>query len=366
MRVLLFSKAAVRAVYHKQYEFIAAQPIIDELLVAVPPYWREPHVGIIPLEKITPQGYRLEVIPLRWNGQYHLYYVPRMSYLLQQFRPDLVHFDEEVYNFATFHATLIAWRVGAHRVAFCWQNIYRRYPPPFRWFERVLARRLSGVVAGNADALEVLRRKGFNLPMTVIPQYGVDTESFSPNVPFTPPPLRVGYLGRLVLAKGIDTLLESIRYCPDDCELWIAGEGEQTPWKALAEQMGVANRVRWLEAIPSRQVADYLRQLHVLVLPSRTTTRWKEQFGRVLVEAMACGVPVIGSDSGEIPCVIGDAGLVFPEGDAQRLAECICTLKENPDVCTELSHKARERAVRQFSMAQVASQYVKFWSSLLT
>lgn len=363
MRILLFSKAAIRAVYHRQYEYIAAHPAIDELLVAVPPYWQEPRVGRIPLEEITPRGYRLEVTPLRWNGHYHLYYAPHLPRLIRQFRPDLVHIDEEVYNFATFHAAMMAGRVGAHTVAFCWQNIYRRYPPPFRWFERALARWLSGVVAGNADALEVLRSKGFNLPMTVIPQYGVDTTAFSPDVTTPPPPFRVGYLGRLVPSKGIDTLLESTRHCLD-CELWIAGEGEQTPWKALAEQMGVANRVHWLGAVPSRHVADFLRRLHVLVLPSRTTPRWKEQFGRVLVEAMACGVPVIGSSSGEIPRVIGDAGFVFPEGDAQQLAQHIVLLKQHPEVWTDLSHKARERAVQQFSMAQVASRYVEFWSSL--
>ena len=66
-----------------------------------------------------------------------------------------------------------------------------------------------------------------------------------------------------------------------------------------------------LPQIPSDQVAVEMRKLHALVLPSRTTPRWKEQFGRVLIEAMACGVPPVGSDSGEIPHVIDDAGLVF-------------------------------------------------------
>lgn len=364
MRVLLFSKAALRAVYHKQYEHLSAHPAITELLIVVPPFWNEPRVGRIPLEPVEPQGYRLEVTPLRWNGRYHLYYAPRLPRLLRQFRPDLVHVDEEVYNFATYHAVLMARRVDADTVAFCWQNIYRRYPPPFRWFESALSRRLSGVIAGNADALQVLQRKGFNLPMAIIPQYGVDTETFTPGTPPASPPFRIGYLGRLVPAKGIDTLLESLRFCTEDCELWIAGEGDEARWRALAESLGVASRVRWLGAVPSTQVAEFLRQLHVLVLPSRTTPRWKEQFGRVLVEAMACGVPVIGSDSGEIPRVIGDAGLVFAEGDAQALAQHVLLLKREPDRWRDLSRRARERAVRRFSMSQVAEQYAQFWESV--
>lgn len=364
MRLLLFSKAATRAVYHKQYQHIAAHPAVAELLVVVPPYWREPHVGRLYLETVHPRGYHIEVTPLRWNGHYHIYYAPQLPRLLRQFRPDLVHVDEEVYNFATYHAVLAAQRVAARTVAFCWQNIYRRYPPPFRWFEIALAKRLDGVIAGNADALHVLQRKGFAIPMATLPQYGVDTDIFTPGDPPTPPPFRVGFLGRLVPAKGIDVLLKSLCDCPGDCEAWIAGEGNEEPWKALAEQIGVANRAHWVGAVPSRHVSDFLRQMHVLVLPSRSTPSWKEQFGRVLVEAMACGIPVIGSDSGEIPNVIGDAGLVFPEGDVQRLAECICLLKERPEIYRSLACRARERAVQQFSMQQIAAQYVDFWRSL--
>lgn len=365
MRVLLFSKAAIRAVYHRQYEHIADHSDVQELLVVVPPYWQEPRVGRLTLEEVHPRNYRLEITPLRWNGQYHLYYAPRLPSLLKRFRPDLVHIDDEVYNLATFHAVLAARRIGARSVAFCWQNIYRRYPPPFRWFERALARRLSGVIAGNADAAQVLRRKGFHLPMSIIPQYGVDTDLFTPSIPPAPPPFRVGYLGRLVPAKGIDVLLESLQKCPDTCEAWIGGEGDVSPWKARAEELGIGSRVQWVGAVPSTQVADFLRTLHVLVLPSRTTPRWKEQFGRVLVEAMACGVPVIGSDSGEIPRVIGDAGFVFHEGDAHQLAQHIRMLAERKDTWKELTRTARERAVRQFSMRKIATEYVGFWRSVI-
>ncbi len=365
MRVLLFSKAATRAVYHKQYEHLAAQPDVEELLVVVPPYWREPHVGKIPLEAVTPRGYHLQVTPLRWNGHYHFYYAPRLPRLIRQFRPDLVHIDEEVYNFATYHAALAAKRSGAHAVAFCWQNIYRCYPPPFRWFEASLAKRLSGVIAGNHDAMQVLRRKGFTLPVGIIPQYGVDTELFTPGELPASPPFRIGYLGRLVPAKGIDVLLESLKSLPEDCEVWIAGEGAESPWRERAERLGIAHRVRWLGAIPSTHVAAFLRQLHVLVLPSRTTLRWKEQFGRVLVEAMACGVPVVGSDSGEIPRVIGDAGLVFAEGSALQLANCIRLLEEQPEMHRKLAQIARRRAMERFSMKQVAVQYVTFWQKIM-
>jgi glycosyltransferase involved in cell wall biosynthesis len=364
MRVLLLSKAAVRAVYHRQYEHIASQPEVEQLTVVVPPYWNEPHVGRLILEQVHPRNYTLKVTPLRWNGRYHLYYAPRLPCLIREFRPDLVHLDEEVYNFATFHAALAARRIASDTVAFCWQNIYRRYPPPFCWFEKILARILSGVIAGNADAAHVLHRKGFRIPIAIIPQYGVDTETFTPANPAAKPPFRVGYLGRLVPAKGIDVLLESLRQCPDSCEAWIGGEGNISLWKAQAERLGIAHRIHWVGAVPSTQVPAFLQTLHCLVLPSRTTPRWKEQFGRVLVEAMACGLPVIGSNSGEIPRVIGEGGFVFREGDAQQLAQHIRTLSEQTEMWKALSCAARERAVRHFSMEKVAAGYVAFWESV--
>ncbi len=90
--------------------------------------------------------------------------------------------------------------------------------------------------------------------------------------------------------------------------------------------------MRVLDGLAHDQMAAGYAQLDVLVLPSRTTPTWKEQFGRVIVEALWCGVPVVGSDSGEIPWLIGltGGGLVFPEGDSEALAGRLSELREAP------------------------------------
>jgi glycosyltransferase involved in cell wall biosynthesis len=94
----------------------------------------------------------------------------------------------------------------------------------------------------------------------------------------------------------------------------------------------------------------------VLVLPSRTTDTWAEQFGRVLVEAMWCGVPVVGSDSGEIPWVIESTGggAIFPEGDVHVLRETLCRLRDAPQLRRELAARGREQAQARFSVEAVA------------
>ncbi|KMW70854.1 hypothetical protein WN50_32145, partial [Limnoraphis robusta CS-951] len=90
-----------------------------------------------------------------------------------------------------------------------------------------------------------------------------------------------------------------------------------------------------------------------------TAVGWKEQFGHVLIEAMACKVPVIGSDSGEIPHVIGEAGVVFPEGKAEALGDCIRQLMENPQQAEKLAlrgYEPRFEKLYQSSLSRAVSK----------
>ncbi|MBC7239486.1 MAG: glycosyltransferase, partial [Chloroflexi bacterium] len=93
--------------------------------------------------------------------------------------------------------------------------------------------------------------------------------------------------------------------------------------------------------------------------------KWKEQFGRVLIEAMACGVPVVGSDSGEIPHVIGEAGLIFPEGDALLLRRCLERLQQDMAFRQDLARRGRERVLQHYTQAQIAAQTVAFYREVL-
>ncbi|MGB9873142.1 MAG: glycosyltransferase, partial [Anaerolineae bacterium] len=118
------------------------------------------------------------------------------------------------------------------------------------------------------------------------------------------------------------------------------------------------------EPVSPERMPELLAQVDVVVLPSRTTRVWKEQFGRILVEAMACKVPVVGSDSGAIPEVVGDAGLIFPEGDTEALAECLQRLKESPQQRRELAKRGYVRATTLYSQEYIAAQTVNFYSGL--
>jgi glycosyltransferase involved in cell wall biosynthesis len=364
VRVLMISKACVVGAYQKKLEEMARLPEV-ELTVVVPPFWQDA-AGRIELERRYTAGYELVVEPIALNGNYHLHFYPRLGRQVRRLRPDIVHIDEEPYNLATAHSLWLARRVGAKSLFFSWQNIGRRYPLPFRLLEKHVLKRVDFGLAGNTESVAVWRAKGYTGPLEVIPQFGVDPDLF---VPARRPAGRgfiVGYVGRLVEEKGVDLLLLALSRLEGAWRAYILGNGPaRESLQERAGTLGLAGRVSFDDAIPSIQMPGYYRQLDVLVLPSRTRPNWKEQFGRVLVEAMACGVPVVGSDSGEIPNVIGDAGLIFPEGRADALRAHLARLMQDKELRTDLAERGRERVLACYTQAQIAARTYNVYRTLL-
>jgi glycosyltransferase involved in cell wall biosynthesis len=358
MKVLMISKACLVGAYQCKLEAIAAHPGV-ELTVVVPPEWRDER-GVLRLEREHTQGYDLVVEPLRFNGNFHLHYYPGLAARMQAVRPDLVHIDEEPYNFATFHALRLARRLHARALFFSWQNLLRRYPFPFNLMERAVLRAADLAIAGNHEAVGVWRMKGYRGPMEVIPQFGVDPEMFTPG-PARPAdaPFTVGYAGRLVEEKGIDLLLQAAAWLEPPYKIALLGAGPaRAGLERKAAALNIAEQVTFLGWQASSQIPDFLHGLDVLVVPSRSRPNWKEQFGRVLVEAMACGVPVVGSTCGEIPNVIGEAGLIFPEEDVGTLAEQLRRLQGDPALRADLAERGRARVLARYTQAQIAGQTV--------
>lgn len=364
MRVLMLSKACIVGIYQRKLEEIARRGV--ELLVLVPPSWKDER-GETKLERVYTQGYRLEVTPITFNGNYHLHFYPQFARALHDFRPEIVHIDEEPYNVATWQALHHARRAGAKSLFFSWQNIRRSYPPPFNLGERWVLQNVDYALMGTDSAAQVWREKGYAGPLRVIPQFGVDPDLFQPQ-PRDPNNLfTIGYFGRLVEEKGVHILLDALaRLDNRDWRLRIIGNGPQrTALEKQAVQLGIAECVQFCDLIPSAQMPAQYAALDAYVLPSLTRPHWKEQFGRVLMEAMASGVPVIGSDSGAIPDVIGDAGLIFPEGDADALAKQLYKLQRDAVLRESLCEKGRARVLNHFTHEQVAQSTIEVYQEML-
>jgi glycosyltransferase involved in cell wall biosynthesis len=369
MRVLMLSKALVAGTSQRKLEELAKCPGV-ELTLVTPPYWQHDNGTRLMLEKLYTSGYQMIVTPMAFNGNYHLHAYPKLGQIMRKVQPEIVHIDEEPYNFATFQAMRLARQHKARALFFTWQNLPRDYPPPFRQMELYNYKHASAALAGNREAVEVLRRKGYKKSVHVIPQFGFDTEIYkrsTPRLPRAPgAPFTLGFGGRLVETKGLLTTVQALTSLPDYCQAVFVGDG---PMKSVLEEeaarMGVSERVHIRPGVPTYEVPGVLETFDVHVLPSRTFPNWKEQFGRTLAEAMACETPVIGSDSGEIPHVIGDAGLVFPEGNAQELAARVRQLLDDPDLYARLAARGRQRVLENYTQERIAQQTFAVYQEML-
>jgi glycosyltransferase involved in cell wall biosynthesis len=351
MKALIVSKALLFASYREKLSELVHLGV--EVTAVVPHSWREGGKLQV-LEPGAERDYEIVVTDVRFTGRFHVHYYPELPHIIRAERPDLVHLDEEPYNLATYLGARAGCRAGIPSIFFTWQNINRRYPLPFRAMETRVYRSASHAIAGSEEAARVLREKGFRSGITVVPQFGVDPEMFSPRAR-THGSFTVGFLNRFVEAKGTAVTIDALAGLPGDVRMTMVGDGPMDgSIREAARIRGLIGRIDIKPRVPSTDVPELLRGLDVVILPSLTTRNWKEQFGRVLIEAMACGVPVIGSDSGEIPNVIGDAGLIVPEGNASALADAIQTIRTDALLRAELAERGRERVLQKFTHAHVA------------
>jgi L-malate glycosyltransferase len=374
LRVVIVGHSYILSEARKKLIYLAGYPELSISLI-VPTTWEHAafgHYEFQPAENDA--SIAIFPIPIRNNGRVFAfsYQVRPLLRAIRKIRPDIFQIEQELGSLALLQFTFLARLYRAKLIAFTWENLYYRQPGVRNYFEKFELARLDYLLAGNSGSEEVFRRKGYHSPLAVLPNVGVDMEHFSPQPAIE---LRqalglndcfvVGYAGRLAPEKGVVNLIDAFAQLPENCHLLFVGGGPlRDNLQHQAEGLGVQQRVTFQSTVPHSQVPAYLNCMDCLVLPSRTTEKWKEQFGLVLAQAMACGVPVIGSDSGAIPEVIADAGLIFPEGDVAALRGCLLRLQNDPALRAELSVKGRARVLAHYTHERIAEQTVAIYRQL--
>jgi glycosyltransferase involved in cell wall biosynthesis len=377
MRILLISHTCQsRTEGQPKARCLARIPGV-ELKVLVPDRWK--HYGRWrEAQPAAPDEFDCTLGKVRWPwvgpAQFYLHWYPELRKIITDFAPDVIDLWEEPWGLCSAHAIWLRDRVRptAKVVIETEQNIDKKLPFPFERFRRYCLRRADYAVARNQESLSVLRAKGYAGPAEVVPN-AVDTDLFRPMdrdaVRATlalPSGFLVGYVGRLVEEKGLTDLVAALADCPTDVSAILVGEGPFHPdLQRQAQALGLTQRLHFLGNRPLEQLPTVMNALDVLALPSRTTSRWKEQFGRVIIEAHACGVPVIGSDSGAIPDVVADGGLVVPECNPPAMAAAIQQFHDAPDRGRSFGEAGRRRVFADYTWQRVAERMHQIYRRVL-
>ncbi len=377
MKVLVVDHNAVLLHDRAVYRALSNLPDLT-LRLLVPSRWFDNFRMVSAEMEDSTARYSVRCIPALLPSRTHRMVYPTLRREVGQFDPDILFVNAEPENFQTAHAarTLRA-RPDLRLVFSTWRNIdFSSAHFPYRFArlhaaaERYVLSRADHGIAFTPASIPVFAKLGYGRLTHITP--AVNTSLFRPDpagelrqqlglTQFT-----IVFAGRFVPEKGVDLALLALRDFDAPFHLVLIGAGPaERAWRALASKLGIADRVLWPGPVSHTEMPRYLNAADILLLPSRTTPLWKEQFGRVLLEAMACGKPVLGSTSGEIPSVIGDAGVVFAEGDVADLASKLRRLSRDRALSGSLGTKGRIRAETVFSPEHIASRYLETFSFVL-
>jgi glycosyltransferase involved in cell wall biosynthesis len=381
VKVLIVYHGGAHASARSIFEKLCGASRIELVVIAPEKFKVErvfaPH-GLLCVEKEENRdGYRLVPVPLRdpskhWQG----FEGQRLGSVIKQVKPDIIHVLDEPTSYYLYQ---VVWgRLRAYPVSKVLFYAFENRPfrlglrSGLKW--RLTWAQMAGGAAANQESLENVRRAGFPRRRTLERIcWGIATDIFKPMDRCL---LRksfgldceyiVGFVGRFVPEKGLAVLLAAMLRLPSSVHCMIIGDGpmraELELWSRLPDLYG---RIHLYDVMAPETLAMHMNCMDVLVLPSVTVPHWKEQYGRVIGEAMACGVPVVGSDSGAIPEVVGSAGLIVPEQDASALADAVRTTLFNDSVRESLKQKGLNRAERELSITAMTGQLLGFYSRIL-
>lgn len=359
MKVLIISYGYVDPNTHEQLEFLGEKCELDVLTLKN--FNEEIYNHNLENKKI--KNVNLNFCKMRYlRKDSSLFYFKNFLKFLKK-KYDILHVSVEPWTLGGFQLCLLNKIFAKNKIVFItWENIFHKRRFPLNFFEWFVLRNSDGIVSANEEGKEILLKKGFKGKIAVFPILGMPSRFRKKKVKrdkkFT-----VGFVGRILKEKGLLNLIEAIKDL--DVKLIILGRGIfKEELENRINELGIKNKVELIESVPPEEVVDYMNKMDVLVLPSLTIRKWKEQYGRVLPEAMACEVNVIGSSSAEIPNVIKDAGLIFKEGDSEDLKEKIKILMKNKELRKYLIRKGKER-VKEFTAKTIAEKYYKIFEEVL-
>lgn len=377
MKILVISHSAIQPTYHKKLEEISKYSDI-EMRVLVPSKWFENDQNLYFSSIYSNDNLSFYSGDVAFSGYgSRFFFTNGIIEHFRKFKPDIIHLEEEPWSICALQ-TIILRRLFCSKSKLIFRTslsipIELKFGFIGNFIEDITFKKCDYAFILSGRAGELLRQKGYHKGMS-ISFNGVDTRMFKKmdvtdlrrKLGIEGNELVIGYVGRLLEMKGPSTLLEAFAML-DDGKLLLVGSGEyKEELISLASRLGISEKMILPGAVSAKEVPEYINCMDILVLPSITTPGWVEFFGRVLAEAMLCEVPVIGSSSGEIPNVVGDAGLIFKESEAEDLLDKLKMLVDDPIFRKKMAKKGYEHAASLYAWESIARDTYKTYLSVLS
>lgn len=369
IRVLFVSHTYVVGVNQGKLKAIADTNQVEVALLA-PNNWQATEWNrTLELENPFPE-IKIYPAPVWFTGRVgaHIYNPLKIRQVIKDFKPDVIQVEEEIFSLCALEVAFWAKLYKIPMVVFGWENQQRSLRIFRRWVRDFVMETTNLFLAGNQDGAEVMRNWNYPGQIEVMPQMGVDTKLFAPREKQAQDKLNIGFLGRLVPEKGLDILFTAVSQLKNqdlDCQVTICGSGtSEADLRQEAAIKRIGEQVIWRGAVPHEAAPIELGKFDILVLPSRSVATWKEQFGHVIIEAMAMGIPVIGSSCGEIPHVIDCDDLVFAEGNPVALAEILKRAICDRNWLKKMGNYGIERVDKYYSHERIAQRLIEQWQKL--
>jgi glycosyltransferase involved in cell wall biosynthesis len=376
LRVLVVSHACVVDVNQEPYAALGEAGA--EVRVVAPNALRTDVRGRIGFSPLPGFERHVTAVPIALGGYgklaggqrgIHLIVYRKLRAVAEKFEPGLVYAEEEPFSLAALQVARLAHQLDAPFVFHANQNVEKSLPPPFSAVRTAVFGHAAGATVRNLAAADLLRRHGFHGPIAEF-QHAVDPARYTTGSALEglEHPV-VGYVGRLVPEKGVADLIDAmanVRARTGHGSVLIVGDGP-----ASAEVRDHAHRsgvpAHFTGAVAHDRVPEFFASMDIVAIPSHTTPGWKEQFGRIVIEANAAGVPVVASNSGELPQTVAatGGGVVFPEGDVDSLASEIIRLDGDAEARRTLGDTGREGVAARFTPAAVSARLLDFFSSIV-
>lgn len=250
--------------------------------------------------------------------------------------------------------------------------------PLFRRMARFTFEQASLITANSSALRDAVLPLGADPAKFEMIVYGVDPKRLRPDptgtadlraeLDIAPEDVMLLAVGRMVAKKGFDVLLRALAqpelYDSRVVAVLIGTGDEWEAWKALADALGVAERVRWVGIVPFDQIRVWYNACDLLVMPSVTAPA--DGLNVCVPDAMSCGKPVVGTTAAgnELAIVDGETGFLVPEGDPSRLARAIAALADEPSLREKMGAAGRQRVESELGWPVLAQRYLGHFERL--